>query len=200
MPTERFPFDFDSRYRIAARPFGVTPSSAYVELDDDTFTARFGPWVVETPRSNIAGAGVTGPYAVVKTIGPAHLSASDRGLTFATNAERGVCLQFREPVAGMDPLGWIQHPGLTVTVVDPEALVAELTTGEPVLRTDVGRVVEEQAAVDDLHTRTASQLRGLADELGVRHTSSMSKARLVELIQSRLDEDELVEAVSQHPA
>jgi hypothetical protein len=199
MATDRIPFAFDSRYRFAARPFGVTPSSAYLELDDDVLRVRFGPWTVETPRSNIAGAGTSGPYEVWKTIGPAHLSAKDRGLTFATNARAGVCIEFREAVRGMDPLGLIRHPGLTVTVADPDALVAELTDEEPVLRTDLDRLEEAQAAVDDLHTRTASQLRDLADELGVAHTRSTSKARLVELIEAARAAD-LVEVLEEHPA
>jgi len=193
MAAQRFPFDFDPRYRIAARPFGVQPSSAYVELDDDRLLARFGPWTVETPRSNVRGAGVTGPYALVKTIGPAHLSLVDRGLTFATNADAGACLSFRTPVKGMDPLGLIKHPGLTVTVADPDGLVALLTAG-PVLRTDLEEREAEQQAIDDLHTMTASQLRSLADDLGVAHTSSMAKRELVDLIEARHGDD-LVEVV-----
>ena len=49
MATDRIPFAFDSRYRIAGRAFGVTADSSYVELDDDRFVARFGPWTVDTP-------------------------------------------------------------------------------------------------------------------------------------------------------
>ncbi len=199
MPTDRIPFSFDARYRLAARPFGVTPSSAYLELGEEDLVVRFGPWVVETPRSNIKSAGVSGPYQVWKTIGPAHLSAKDRGLTFATNARAGVCIEFHQPVTGMDPAGLLRHPGLTVTVADPEVLVAELTDQAPVLRTDLDRVEEAQAAVDDLHTRTASQLRDLADELGVAHTRSTSKAQLVALIEAARDED-LVEVLEEHPA
>ena len=199
MTLDRHSFAFDSRYRIAARLFGVTPDNSHVDLDGDRFVARFGPWVVDTPRSNIRAAGVTGPYSVVRTIGPAHLSLTDRGLTFATNDRAGVCIQFRAPVAGIDPLGKIRHPGLTVTVADPDALVEELTTDAPVLRTDLERQETEQEAVDDLHTMTASQLRNLADELGVDRTSSMDKARLVKLIESRAGDD-LVDVVEDHTA
>lgn len=190
MAAQRFPFDFDSRYRLAGRLFGVTPSTAYVELDDDRFLARFGPWRVETERSNIQGAGVSGPYSVLKTIGTAHLSVADRGLTFATNSQAGACLTFREPVTGIDPFGVIEHPGLTVTVAHPGDLVADLTAG-PVLRTDLDERQAEQKALDDLRTMTAKDLRSLADELGVRHTSSMNKATLVELIEEQ-KHDELV--------
>lgn len=191
--TERLAFDFDDRYRTVGRLFGVTPDSAWVELDEDRLLARFGPWTVETPRSNITGAGLSGPYSVPKTIGPAHLSAADRGLTFATNARSGACLTFREPVRGIDPLGLIRHPGLTLTVADPAALVAELTAG-PVLRTDLDERAAEQQAVDDLRTMTASELRALADDLAVVHTSSTSKRVLVERIEAARG-DALVEVM-----
>ena len=69
---------------------------------------------------------MTGPYSVPKTLGPAHLSFRDRGLTFATTSRQGVCVEFHRPVTGIDPLGLIHHPGLTVTVAEPEALVDEL--------------------------------------------------------------------------
>ena len=35
MADARIPFAFDPRYRIAARAFGVSPDTAYLELDDD---------------------------------------------------------------------------------------------------------------------------------------------------------------------
>jgi hypothetical protein len=65
---------------------------------------------------------VTGPYGFVKTAGPAHLSFADRGLTLATNGDRGLCIRFVEPVAGIDPWGRIRHPGVTVTVEHPDDL------------------------------------------------------------------------------
>jgi hypothetical protein len=94
-----------------------------LELDADGLRVRFGPWLVETPLSNLAGAEATGPYSVFRVFG-VRLSLADRGLTFGTTTRGGVCLRFREPVAGIDPWGRIRHPGLTVTVAEPE-LVAE---------------------------------------------------------------------------
>jgi hypothetical protein len=122
----RFGFRFDWRYRLAAKPLFVDEQHAFVEIDDDTLRARFGHWVVETPLTNVAGASPTGPYSLLKTIGPAHLSLADRGLTFATNRDEGVCIRFHEPVKGIDPLGVLRHPALTVTVDDVDALVASL--------------------------------------------------------------------------
>jgi hypothetical protein len=127
MPAERFPFAFDPTYRRLSRPFGVTPQSAWVEIDDRLLKARFGPWRVTTPLENITGAEVTGPYARFKTAGPARLAITDRGLTFATNGHRGVRIDFRTPVPGLDPLRLIKHPELTVTVEDYERLAALLT-------------------------------------------------------------------------
>jgi hypothetical protein len=107
---------------------GVTPANAFVEVDDERLVAQFGRWRVDTARSNVAGAEVSGPYSLVKVLGPPRLSFADRGLTFATTAARGVCIRFREAVKGIEPIGVIRHPGLTVTVDDPEALVVALTS------------------------------------------------------------------------
>ena len=88
--------------------------------------AEFGPWRVETALVNIAYATSTGPYHPVKTVGPPHLSFSDRGLTFATNDREGLCIQFHVPVRGLDPIGLVRHPALTVTVDDVPGLRAAL--------------------------------------------------------------------------
>lgn len=124
---QRFDFAFDPLFRVLDGALGVTPSRAYVEIDDERLVARFGRWLVETPRGNIECAEVTGPYLLPKVLGPPRLSFKDRGLTFATNSASGVCIQFRDPVRGIDPLGLIRHRGLTVTVADPESLVRALT-------------------------------------------------------------------------
>ncbi len=123
---ERFEFAFAPAYRAAARAFGVTPSNAWVELDDTTFRARFGPWRVATPLANIDEVVVTGPYRFVKTAGPARLAITDRGLTFATNGDLGVRISFRAPVRGLDPAGLLHHPELTVTVADVKRLTKAL--------------------------------------------------------------------------
>jgi|SRR5215213_5177473 len=128
--TVRFGFRFDPWYRLAALPFGVSPSSASVTVegspDQRVLVARFGPWSVTTPVENVAGTTVTGPYSPVKTIGPAHVSLSDLGLTFATNREQGLCIRFLTSVPGIAPTGLLRHPALTVTVEDPEELARML--------------------------------------------------------------------------
>lgn len=123
---ERFTFSFARTYRPPARLFGITPSTAWVDVGDDELDARFGPWRVRTSLSNVSGVAITGPYAFAKTAGPARLAITDRGLTFATNGDRGVLISFASPVRGLDPLGLLRHPELTVTVTDVDRLAALL--------------------------------------------------------------------------
>src|SRR6056297_3357043 len=89
-----FDFRFHPAFRLVALPLGVREATAAVTVADGDLDARFGPWRVTTPLANIESARVTGPYVWPKVIGPAHLSLADRGLTFATNPDRGVCLSF----------------------------------------------------------------------------------------------------------
>jgi hypothetical protein len=124
----RFEFAFAPAYRTLARALRVTPETAWVEVGDRRFEARFGPWRVGTPLTNITDVDVTGPYAFWKTAGPARFAITDRGLTFATNGDRGVLILFETPVRGLDPLGIIRHPELTVTVADPDGLADLLRT------------------------------------------------------------------------
>ena len=129
MSLKQYPFAFTPGYRAAAAAFGVTPGRALVSIDDESgrLVARYGPWVVSTSVGNVKQAEVTGPYGIAKTIGPAHLSFKDRGMTMASNRQRGVCISFVEPVSGIDPAGLIKHPALTVTVADCDGLLAALS-------------------------------------------------------------------------
>lgn len=122
-----FEFRFDPTYRRLALPFGIRPENSIVHVTEEQLDARFGPWRVRTPLANVAGSERTGPYTRPKTVGPAHLSFADRGLTFATNPDAGLCIRFVEPVTGIDPFRVLRHPGLTVTVADIDGLEAALT-------------------------------------------------------------------------
>jgi hypothetical protein len=119
LDTERFDF----RFAPAARPlllvWGVTPATAYVEVDDLELRARFGVFKMHTPLANITDVSVTGPYLAIRAIGP-RLSVRGRDATFGTTAEGGVCIKFREPVRALFLVA--THPGLTVTVEDREGL------------------------------------------------------------------------------
>ena len=88
-------------------------------LTPDRLVACFGPWVCRTAPSNVRAVSLTGPYRWHRAIGP-RLSLADHGLTFGTTTTGGVCLQLRDPVPGIDPIGLIRHPNLTLTLADPE--------------------------------------------------------------------------------
>lgn len=124
--TQRFPFAFARSYRLPGLMFGIAPQTTWVEVDDIELRARFGPWSLRTPRSNVTSSELSGGFAFLKTAGPPHLSFTDRGVTFATNGDRAVCLTFSEPVKAIDPTGHILHPGATLTVADPPALIRAL--------------------------------------------------------------------------
>ena len=91
-------------------------------MDATTLSIRFGPWSLRSPVQNVLEATETADFAYLKTAGPPHLSFVDRGITFATNADRGVCLRFDDPVRSIDWIGLIRHPGATVTVADVAGL------------------------------------------------------------------------------
>jgi hypothetical protein len=123
---DTFSFHFTPAYRAAGWCFGVRPGTTEVTITARSLAVRFGPWRVQTSVDNIEDVAVTGPYAFLKTAGPAHLGLTDRGLTFATNGERGVRLSFRESITGIEPTGRIHHPELTLTVADPDGFAAHL--------------------------------------------------------------------------
>jgi hypothetical protein len=125
-----FPFDFDPRYRRMLRLIGVTPASAWVMLGDGRFEARFGRWRLRTHVENLACTTITGPYRAFRGIGP-RISLADRGLSFGTTTTRGLCILFHEPVPGPETLGLVKHPGLTVTVADPDGLVTAIEDLRP---------------------------------------------------------------------
>lgn len=124
---QTFGFRFTPLYRASALPFGITRGSARVDVADKRLLVRFGPWVVDTPLTNVAGTETTGPYSIFKTIGPPHLSLADGGLTFATNRDRGLCIHFSNSVPGVEPFRRVRHGALTVTVEDIEGLAATLS-------------------------------------------------------------------------
>ncbi len=121
----QFSFVFDPRFRPLLALTGVTPGHAHVTVTTERLIARYGPWSLETRLDNITEVCVTRRYQWFKAIGPRG-SFADRGLTFGTNTEAGVCVQFHRPVPGLEPLGLIRHTGLTMTVADPDGLATLL--------------------------------------------------------------------------
>ena len=120
----RFIFAIDSRYAPFLLAFGVTRSSAWLEIDDEEVVVRFGLVGLTTPVSNIDGYQLSGDYKAYRAIG-VRGSLVDRGITFGSNTRRGLCMTFAEPVPAKPGIG-IKHPGMTVTVADIDGLAAEL--------------------------------------------------------------------------
>jgi hypothetical protein len=123
---DRFSFRFTSAYRAAGLCFGIVPGRAEAIIMPDRLIVRFGPWRARTTLDNIQEVAVTGPYAFLKTAGPARLGITDRGLTFATNGDEGVRLDFRASIRGIEPTGRLRHPELTLTVADVNGFVTRI--------------------------------------------------------------------------
>ena len=122
---EQFEFEFDPRFRPMLAVIGVTPGTAHVTLTPDRLVARFGSWTCETSVGNVREVCRTEPHRWFKVIGPRG-SFVDRGLTFGTTTEAGVCVLFREPVPGLTPVDSLRHPGITLTLAEPERFVASM--------------------------------------------------------------------------
>lgn len=122
---DSYGFAFDRRLRPLLSLLGFTPGSCRLLIGSSELEVRFGLWTVRTPLDNVAGAEVTGPYSVWKAVG-VRISAADRGLTFGTGTGKGLCLRFHRPVRGSEPTGRLRHPGLTLTLADPEAAARRL--------------------------------------------------------------------------
>lgn len=119
-----FEFEFESQFGWLLRPLGITSGNSSVSIGDGEFRAKFGRWEVVTPLTNITGYQRSGDYKWYRAIG-IRGSWVDHGLTFGSSTRRGVCLKFAEPIDKVIP-GMKRHPGITVTVADPDGLVAAL--------------------------------------------------------------------------
>jgi hypothetical protein len=124
MTDDRYGFAFDELYRPLLALLGIRPETAHVTVTDTGLRARFGPWEVVTPLTNLAGVETSGPYSALKAIGVR--MSLDLGLTFGSSTAKGLCLRFHEPVHGGEPVGLLRHPALTVTVADPAGLAERL--------------------------------------------------------------------------
>jgi hypothetical protein len=121
-----YDFRFTRAYLIAGLGFGVRPATCHVRVSTERLAIKFGLWHATVALDNVADAAITGPYQFLKTAGPPHLSLADRGITFATNGDRGLCIKLHNPIRGIEPTGLIRHPGITVTVADCDALAKAL--------------------------------------------------------------------------
>ena len=126
MTTTTYEFEWAPAYRVAGLPFGITPSTARVEVTPTELVVRYGLWRLRSALQNVESTQLSGDYAFVKTAGPPHLSFSDRGVSFTTNGDKALCLSFHEPVPAIDPTATITHPGATLSVAEPGRLAESL--------------------------------------------------------------------------
>jgi hypothetical protein len=120
-----YEFAFTTGSAAALAVLGIRPGTSRVRVENEELDVRFGPWRVRTPMANVASAEPSGPLAWVRAFG-VRLSLVDRGLTFGSSTEGGVCIRFHDPVTGLEPFGLLRHPSLTVTVATPELLLTRL--------------------------------------------------------------------------
>jgi hypothetical protein len=149
MSDRAFCFQVGEHIRPWSRLFLVHPETCSARIEHDQLSVMFGRWSLTTPLTNIADVTVTGPYTWWKVAGPAHLSLKDRGVTFATTDERGVCVSFVEPVAAIEPSGVITHPSLTLTVADVDGFVDALNEARS-SQSDTSSAAPQSAPVEGL--------------------------------------------------
>jgi len=117
MPARRFAYRLGPR-SVVLRLFGVHGAQdAWVDLDDDTLTARFGWFSATSPIANIASWRIEGPWKWITAIG-VRRSFRHADITFGGSPTGGVRLDFREPIK----VGPIPTPALYLTVEDLEGL------------------------------------------------------------------------------
>lgn len=122
MTEQFFPYAFDNRFKLSLAPMLVTREDG-VTVTDTTVRATFGVFSIETPLDNVVGSSISGPHQWFKAIG-LRLSLADDGVTFGTNASRGVCIEFAERVGPV--VGLRKHSSLWVSVADCDGLVDAL--------------------------------------------------------------------------
>jgi len=91
--------------------------------DDGSLVATFGRVRVVTTVDNVDHTQVTGPHRWYTAVG-LRLSFADDGLTFGTNHQRGLCIEFVERVPKV--IGFRPHSALWVSVADSEGLAAAI--------------------------------------------------------------------------
>jgi hypothetical protein len=125
---QRFEFRFDYPLAAPLAALGIVPRTSHVDVGDGELRVRFGPWALRTPIDNVVETDITGPYRWWTVTG-VRFSLADRGITFGSNAHRGLCLGFAEAVPAVLPGRLRRHRAVTVTVADPAALETAIRRG-----------------------------------------------------------------------
>ena len=122
MPTRRFAYRLGRRSKPILRVFGVAGADdAWVDLDDDSLTARFGWASATTPVANIKAWRIEGPWRWITAIG-FRRSIRHADITFGGSPRGGVRLDFHESIR----IGRFKPPALYLTVEDLEGLAEAL--------------------------------------------------------------------------
>jgi hypothetical protein len=118
--TERFPIRIGRRSATLVRmAFGATPETAWAEIGEAGFGARFGRFSVTTPLANVASWRIEGPFRWITAIG-VRRSVRHGDVSFAGSPHGGVRLDFRERV----PWTLFRVPALYVGTDDLEGFAA----------------------------------------------------------------------------
>lgn len=123
MSEQFFPYRIDTRWKAIFAALRVDSTDGVTVGDDGSLVVTFGRQRVETTVDNVAHTQITGPHRWYTAVG-LRLSFSDDGLTFGTNHELGLCIEFVERIPKV--IGFRDHSALWVSVADPEALAAAL--------------------------------------------------------------------------
>ncbi|HSH10819.1 MAG TPA: hypothetical protein VLA10_03460 [Ilumatobacter sp.] len=118
-----FPYRLDNRWKAMFVVLRVGADDGVTITADGRLVATYGRFTVDTPLDNIDHTQVSGPHRWYTAVGR-RLSFSDDGLTFGTNHQRGLCIEFIEKVPRV--IGFKNHSALWVSVADPEALAAAI--------------------------------------------------------------------------
>ena len=123
MNDQFFPYRLDNRWKAMFVVLRVGADDGVTITADGRLVATYGRFTVDNPLDNIDHTQVSGPHRWYTAVGP-RLSFSDDGLTFGTNHQRGLCIEFIEKVPRV--IGFKNHSALWVSVADPEALAAAI--------------------------------------------------------------------------
>ncbi len=117
-----FPYAVDHRWAPLFTLLRIKDTDG-VEVSDGILRATFGRVSVETPIDNVDHTLVTGPHRWFTAVG-LRLSFTDDSLTFGTNHQLGLWIDFIERVPKV--IGVRDHSSLWVSVADPDGLAAAL--------------------------------------------------------------------------